>query len=423
MILIAGVSHRTAPLELREALAFRPETLGSSLAELREECGASEAMILSTCNRVELYVSAEETVLPGLAGYLARSHGRAPEEIEGSVYRLSGDEAVRHAFRVAAALDSMVIGESQILGQVKEAYERADTEGSLGTALQALRSRSLAAAKRTRHETGIGRNAVSISHVAVELARKIFGDLQGHTVLLVGTGKMSEIAARNLVQGGAQATVVGGRRFERACELANALGGRAVPFETLPDELGRADIVISGTSAPCTIISREIVENACAARRHRPLFLIDIAGPRDIEPDVAQVPGVFLYDIDDLRSVAEANLRERRKEADAAEAIVEAEVRAFLDWLRGRDAVPMLKELRQRAEDIRRAEIEKARKRLGDLTPEQLAAIDGLTTAIVNKLLHPPTVQLKDLAANGHPGWDLSFVRKLLGLLPHDGSR
>jgi glutamyl-tRNA reductase len=417
MILIVGVSHRTAPLELREALAFKSESLPQSLADLRQSCAATEAMILSTCNRVELYASApDEGALGALAQFLAASHEQPLASIEGALYRLGGDAAIRHAFRVAASLDSMVIGESQVLGQVKEAYEQADAAGTLGPALTSLRNRSLAAAKRARSETGIGRNAVSVSHVAVELARKIFGDLAGRAVLLVGTGKMSEIAARSLVRGGALATVVGGRSFERACELATALGGRAVPFETLRDELGRADIVISGTSAPGPIISRQDVEQASAARRQRPLFLIDIAVPRDIDAAVRELEGVFLYDLDDMRSVADANLRERRKEAEDAEAIVAEETRAFLDWLRARDAVPILLELRQRGEEIRRAEIEKARKRLGELTPEQLQVIDGLTSAIVNKLLHAPTVHLKDMAANGHSWASLEFVRKLLGL-------
>ncbi len=417
MILIVGLSHRTAPLELREALAFPKDGLPDALARLREAAGASEAMILSTCNRVELYVNAgAPAALEEMATFLATSHARTPAEITGALYRLAGDDAVRHAFRVAASLDSMVLGESQILGQVKEAYQLAEQAGTLGPALTTLRNRSIAAAKRTRTDTGIGRNAVSVSHVAVELARKIFGDLTGRHVLLVGAGKMSEIAARSLVRGGARAVVVGGRTFERACELADALGGRAVPLESLGQELTQADVVLSGTGAAGIVITRAHVEQARAKRRHRPLFLIDIAVPRDVDPAVRELDGVFLYDMDDLRAVAEANLRERQKEADDAEAIVGAELHGFLDWLRARDAVPLLVELRQRAEEIRRGELEKARKRLGALTPEQEQAVDGLTAAIVNKLLHGPTVQLKELAASGHPCADAALIRRLLGL-------
>jgi glutamyl-tRNA reductase len=417
MILIVGLSHRTAPLELREALAFAREGISEDLKRLRQRAAVAEAMILSTCNRVELYAAAaDEASLARLTEYLASSHSKALAEIDGALYRLSGDDAVRHAFRVTASLDSMVVGESQILGQVKEAYQIAEQAGTLAGGLLALRDRSIAAAKRVRSSTAIGRNAVSVSHVAVELARKIYGDMRGREVLLIGTGKMSEIAARHLVEGGARATVVGGRRFERACELANALGGTAVPFESLGQELTRADVVISGTAAPGLVVSRAQVEQASAARRHRPLFLIDIAVPRDIEPSVRELRDVFLYDLDDLKAVAEANLRERQREAQEAEVLVEQGVREYLEWQRARDVVPVLVELRQRADQIRRAEIERARKHLGPLTPEQEQAIEHLTSAIVQKLLHAPSVQLKALAGDGHPAAEVSFLRRLLGL-------
>jgi glutamyl-tRNA reductase len=386
------------------------------LQRLRETAGVDEAVILSTCNRVEIYGRGRE---PGATERVLRfvaEHGRLGPEAMTHLYSLEGDAAVRHAFRVAASLDSMVLGEPQILGQVKAAYEAAAAAASLGSHLNALRNRSISAAKRARSETGIGQNAVSISFVAVELARKIFGDLRERTVLLVGAGKMSELAARHLVRGGARASVLGGRRFERAAELAASLGGRAAPFESLRDELGRAEIVISGTGAPGTVIERADVEAAQAARRYRPLFLIDIAVPRDIDPEVAKVKGVFLYDLDDLRAVAEANLRERRKEAAAAEAIVEREVQEFLAWRKTLDVVPLLTELRQRGEEIRRHEIDKARSRLGSLTPDQERAIDGLTTSIVNKMLHPPTVHLKEIASNGDAHEHVAFIRKLLGL-------
>jgi glutamyl-tRNA reductase len=417
MIVIVGLSHRTAPLDLREGLAFPRESLAQTLAQMREATGTSEAMILSTCNRVELYArQGEQPAADALAAFLAATHGRDLAQLSTALYRLSGEAAVRHAFRVAASLDSMVVGESQILGQVKQAYELAEQAGTLGAALVNLRNRSLAAAKRARTDTGIGRNAVSVSHVAVELARKIFGELRDKRVLLVGAGKMSEIAAKNLVRGGAQATVLGGRRFERACELADALGGRAVPFEALRGELAQADIVISGTGAPGIVVTREDVEAARTARRQRPLFLIDIAVPRDVDPTVRAMDGVFLYDLDDLKAVADANLRERQKEARAAEAIVEEEVRGFQEWQRSLEAVPALVELRERAEAIRRAEVDKARKRLGILTREQEEAIEGLTSAIVNKLLHPPTVRLKEIAKAGGVADDVSLIRRLLGL-------
>jgi glutamyl-tRNA reductase len=420
VIVVVGVSHRTAPLEVREALAFPKERLAEALARAREVAGLEEAMILSTCNRVEVYGRPREDQAEAalaVEAFLAGFHGRPA--LGDAAYRLVGADAVRHAFRVAASLESMVVGEPQILGQVKEAYLAAEGAGALGGTLNALRNRSLAAAKRARSETGIGRNAVSISHVAVELARKIFGELKDKNVLLVGAGKMSQLAARHLVRSGARATVLGGRTFDKAAELAAALGGKAAPFESLRAELAVADIVISGTGAPGLVIDQGDVEAARAARsgRHRrPLFLIDIAVPRDIEPSVRAIGGVFLYDLDDLRSVADANLRERRKEAAAAEALVDREVGEFLDWFRSRDAVPVLVALRARAEEIRKAELDKARRRLGDLTPEQEQALDAATTAIVNKLLHSPMIHLKEAARNGHESEHVGLIRKLLGL-------
>ncbi|HEV7499850.1 MAG TPA: glutamyl-tRNA reductase [Vicinamibacteria bacterium] len=420
MIVVVGVSHRTAPVAVREALAFPKDTMREALLRLRAEAGAGEVMILSTCNRVEVYAREDDAAaLDGLAACLVRYHGRDRRELQPFLYRLADGDAIRHAFRVAASLESMVIGEPQILGQVKEAYQAAEEAGTLGASLNALRNRSLAAAKRVRTETGIGRNAVSVSYVAVELARKIFGELKDKNVLLVGAGKMSELAAKHLVRSGGRATVLGGRTFEKASELAAALGGRAAPLEALRDELARTDIVISGTGAPGIVIHEADVENARAARRRRharPLFLIDIAVPRDIDPAVRKLGGVFLYDLDDLKAVAEANLRERLKEAAAAEALVEREVREFLDWQKAREAVPLLNELRRRAEQIRRSELDKAKKRLGVLTPEQEEAIEMATTAIVNKLLHPPIVHLKEAARETDAGERLSLIRKLLGL-------
>jgi glutamyl-tRNA reductase len=416
VIVVVGLSHRTAPLTVRERLAVPKERVAEALRRFREEAGLREAMLLSTCNRVEVYGCAEEPPAERVAQVLARWHASDLASLERHLYRLEGEAAVRHAFRVAASLDSMVIGESQILGQVKEAYELAEAAGALGSVLNALRNRCLAAAKRARTETGIGRNAVSVSSVAVELARKIFGELHDRNVLLVGAGKMSELAARHLVSGGARATVLGGRTFGRAEELAAALGGRAVPFEHLRQELARAEIVISGTGAPGLVIRRPDVEAVLHSRGGRPLFVIDIAVPRDVDPEAGRLTGVFLYDLDDLRAVAEANLRERRKEAAAAEALVEQEVLDFLAWRRSLDAVPLLVELRRRGDEIRRAELEKARKRLGALSPEQEEAIEAATTAIVNKLLHPPTVVLKELARDGEGPAEVGLIRKLLGL-------
>jgi glutamyl-tRNA reductase len=417
VLFVFGVSHKTAPIEVREALVFPRDTIIDTLTRLRADAGLQEAMILSTCNRVEVYArAADESAPDAVAAFLSTFHGRPTGEIAKLGYCLQESAAVQHAFRVAASLDSMVVGEPQILGQVKEAYRAAEEAGTLGSLLNALRNRTLAAAKRARTETGIGANAVSVSHVAVELARKIFGDLRDKNVLLVGAGKMSELAARRLVQGGARATVVVGRTLERADALAAALGGRAAPLDTLRAELAQADIVISGTGAPGTVIQQADVEAARSTRRGRPLFLIDIALPRDVDPAVRKLAGVFLYDLDDLRAVSESNLRERRKEAVAAESMVDKEAREFLDWQKSLDAVPLLVELRRRGDEIRRQEIEKVRGRLGALTPEQEAAVDAATSAIVNKLLHAPTVALKEAARNGHEPGEVGLIRRLLGL-------
>ena len=415
MIVVVGLNHETAPVAVREALAFAKEGLGEALARVREEAGLGEAVILSTCNRVEVYGRSPSASVDAVAAFLASYHQRRLEDIAPHLYRLEGEAAVRHAFRVAASLDSMVMGEPQILGQVKEAYDVAEKAGSLGSVLNALRNRSVAAAKRARTETAIGRNAVSVSHVAVELARKIFGDLRDRSVLLVGAGKMSALAARQMIRDGARASVLGGRTMEKAEQLAASLGGRCAPLEALRSELSRADIVISGTGAPGIVIAREDVEAAQGARRGRPLFLIDIAVPRDVAEDAGKVSGVFLYDLDDIKTVAEANLRERKKEASAAEAILEHEIREFLEWRRSLEVVPLLVELRKRGDEIRRTEIEKARRRLGPLTDEQEKALEAATTAIVNKLLHGPTVQLKQMAGNGQPE-HVGFIRKLFGL-------
>jgi len=413
-LVVVGVSHHNSPVQVREALAFARDTLPTALVRLKREAGLSEVMILSTCNRVEVYAAGGVTEAQTIASVL-RAHACAQSRVIPMLDQRVGVAAVRHAFRVAAALDSMVLGESQILGQLKDAYQAAETAHTLGPVLNGLRQHSVAAAKRVRTETGIGRHAVSVSHVAVELARKIFGGLEGKRVLLVGAGKMSRLAAGRLVREGARATVLG-RTFARTEELAAFLGGRAAGLEDLRDELGRADIVITSTGAPGLVVHRADVEAARAARGGRPLFLIDIALPRDVDPAVRVLSGVFLYDLDDLRTVADSNLRERQRDAAAAEALVESDVVAYLDAGRSRRAVPLLVALRERAEDIRRGEIEKARRRMGPLTAEQERALDSATAAIVNKLLHTPTVCLKEMARAGQSDQQAILVRRVLGL-------
>jgi glutamyl-tRNA reductase len=413
-LVVVGVSHRNAPVAVREALAIPKDEIGQALARFQREGSLSEVMILSTCNRVEVYASggaAEADKISSLLRAMASARGPVVPMLD----TLAGHAAVRHAFRVAAGLESMVLGEPQILGQLKEAYQAAEAAGTLGGVLSTLRQRSLSSAKRVRTETGIGRHAVSVSHVAVELARKIFASLEGRRVLIVGAGKMSRLAALRLVREGGRATVLG-RTFARTEELAHALGGRAAGLEDLRAELGQADIVITSTGAPGLVVHRADVEAAVAGRRGRPLFLIDIAVPRDVDPEVRSLSNVFLYDLDDLRTVSDANMRERQREAAAATTMVEEEIAAFLAGQRSRRAVPLLVALRERGEEIRKAELEKVRRKMGALTPEQERALEAATAAIVNKLLHGPTMCLKEMARDGQSDRQVTLVRRVLGL-------
>jgi glutamyl-tRNA reductase len=409
---VAGVSHHTAGVAVREALAFAAGALPQTLRQMREELELPELMVLSTCNRVEVYAAGDEAARGRLLAWM-RARGGAGTERE--LYSHAGEQAVLHAFRVAAGLDSLVVGEPQILGQVKDAFQAAQDAGTVGPLLGALRHRTLTVAKRVRTETGVGRHALSISHVAVELARKFFEPLRGRQVLLVGSGKMCALAARRLAQEGAELTVLG-RTLARAQELAAALGGRPVPFSDLRQEMARADIVISGTASPGTIISQEDVAAAGSRRGGRPLFIVDIALPRDVEPSARTVKGVFLYDLDDLQGVAETNRREREREAGQAESLVAREAREFTAWQGSCAATPLLVELRRRADHIRREETARLRRRMGALTPEQEKALEGATSAIVNKLLHAPTVHLKQMAREGDDAARTGLLRLLFGL-------
>ncbi|MCL4821528.1 MAG: glutamyl-tRNA reductase [Vicinamibacteria bacterium] len=418
MILVVGISYKTAPVALREAAAVPADAVPALLAQLRGECGFREAAVLSTCNRVEFYGEGDPWALEAASRLFAQRIGQPLAALQGQLFALSGEAAVRHAFRVAASLESMVLGEAQILGQFKEAFRLAEEAATLGAALRGLRDRAIQAARRARSEAGIGEHAVSVSHVAVELARKIFGSLEGREVALVGAGKMCALAGQRLVQAGARATVVGGRRFARAEELAEALGAEAVPFEAMAGLLRKVDVVVSGTGAPCVILHRADVAAALAARNGRPLFLIDIAVPRDIDAAAAELPGVFLYDMDGLQAVAAANRREREREARKAFALVEEAVAAFVAWERTLQVQPVLAALRRRAEEVKQAELRKARRHLAGLTAEQEAAVEAVAAAIVNKLLHPPTAFLREAAARGGATDEALLAARVLGLGP-----
>ena len=394
---LIGVNHKTAPIELRERIAISSDELPDTIRALAAEPGVAECMIVSTCNRVEILASVDSPDT-NVASFLQRHFGLDPSFLAPHIYTYLEQDAVRHLFRVASSLDSMVVGEPQILGQVKEAYAAARMAGAIGSQLEHLLQSAFAAAKRVRTETEIGANSVSVASVAVELARKIFGSLQGRTVFLVGAGKMSELAARHLVQQGAGAILVTNRTQERAHQLAEPFNGRVIPFDKLYDAASEADIVISSTGAPHPIFRREHGQTFMHRRRNRPMFFIDIAVPRDVDPAVNQIEGIFVYDIDDLQQVAAAHIAERGRQAGDAEAMVDAEVERFHQRRRTVNVAPAIVSLQRQAEEIRLAEIKRMHARLDTLTAEQLAAVEALTRGLVNKFLHPPMQALKQAA-------------------------
>jgi glutamyl-tRNA reductase len=402
-LLITGVSHKTAPVEVRECLAFREDALPAALTDLRVREGVAEAVILSTCNRVEITVTTDDSADPHaiVDSFLADHKAISPHTIGPHVYRHEGREAIHHLFRVAASLDSMVIGEPQILGQLKTAYAAAKDCGALSGWLDGLLARAFSVAKRVRSETGIGQMAVSISYAAVELSRKIFGSLQNRTVMIVGAGKMSELAARHLRRSGASHVFVTNRTHQRAVEMAKLFQGTPVEYTRFVSMLPEVDIVIASSGAPHYILRKEDMQRVISARRNKPMFLIDIAVPRNIEPTVNEVDNVFLYDIDDLQEVVNANLRERMKEADHAETLVAEEVERMMARLKVAEVTPLIVGIQEQLEQIRAGEIDKARRKFGPFTPEQEQAIEALTRGIVNKIAHGPISELRHHA--GHP--------------------
>jgi glutamyl-tRNA reductase len=399
-ILLTGLNHKTAPVELRERLAIAPEKLADETQALLLHPGIREGLILSTCNRVELLICHEDDD-PGLAAYLNRHFAVDTQVLEPHLYEYRDAEAVRHLFRVASSLDSMVVGEPQILGQVKESYTVARSVGAVGPGLERLLQSTFAAAKKVRTETQIGASSVSIASVAVDLARKIFGSLEGKRVLLVGAGKMSELAARHLMQQGAGSLLIANRTQERAVRLAQKFDGHVIRFEDLYARADEADILITSSGSTEFLIRTPHAQQFLHRRRNRPMFLIDIAVPRDVDPKINRLEGIFLYDIDDLQSVAASNLADRGGEALRAEAILEQEVIRYQRRMETLDVVPALVDLQAAAEEIRQAEMRKNQGRLRSLTPAQLEVIESITRGLMNKFLHQPLQTLKAAAREG----------------------
>lgn len=411
---VIGVNHNSAPLEVRERLAVSESQLPDAIRSLVQHPGVDEGMVLSTCNRVEVLTSTRQGA--DLRSFLGSYFGVSPSAISSHIYEFEQREAVRHIFRVASSLDSMVVGEPQILGQVKEAYAIARGMGAVHSALEALLSRAFAVAKRVRTETAIGSSSVSIASVAVQLAEKIFGSLKDKTVYLVGAGKMAELAARHLIAHGAKNIIVSNRTYERAVELAESFGGRAVPFDQLQETADHADIILTSTGAPEPLFRREHGERLRKERRNRPVFFIDIAVPRNVHPEMNKVSGMFVYDVDDLQSVATDNAGERKKEAERAEKIIELEVDRFASRMKSLAVVPTILSLQEYCETIRQAEVDRIRGRLGSITPEQEAAIEAMTRGIINKLLHTPITTLKSSTDHPEAATIHEMIRRLFNL-------
>jgi glutamyl-tRNA reductase len=422
-ILLVGVNHTTAPVALRGRLAINGTALIDALTRFGPSNGhgptlLSEGVILSTCNRLEIYAVAEDIHLGRelLIDFLSQNRQVPLEEFADALYVKADADAVAHVMQVACGLDSMVVGEPQILGQVAEAYRTALSRNATGPLLNTLFRHAIQAGKRARTETAISQYAISVPAAAATLAEQEMDSLDGRVVLVMGAGEMGQIAARSLIARGASGIIVANRTYERAVMLARELDGEAMTFDRQAEALARADIVVTATDAPHVLVTPEKVTAAMAQRPAKPMLIIDIAVPRDTDPAVADIPGVRLFDIDDLQGVVNDNLAARQREIPRVEAIADEEAAAFMSWFRALGVVPTIADLRQRAEDIKAYELDKALRRLGDLDEHERQVIAALAHGLVNKLLHEPTVRLKQQAAQGNGYVYTEVVRELFGL-------
>ncbi|HLE08340.1 MAG TPA: glutamyl-tRNA reductase [Thermodesulfobacteriota bacterium] len=417
-IIIVGLNHRTAPIEIREKLTFPADVIGDALKKLVKSYGANEGVILSTCNRVEVisvYPEVEKGVWE-IKRFLSEHHNIPLETLDEHLYAHTGEAAVKHLFRVAAGLDSMVMGEPQILGQAKDAYSLAIHNNTAGVIVNKLFHKAFSAAKRVRTETKIGASAVSVSFAAVELAKKIFGNLRDKAVMLVGAGEMAELAATHLLSNGVREIVITNRTYERAVEMAREFNGVAVMFREFLHYLKNVDIVIASTAAANFIIRPDDVTAVMKERKHRPMFFIDISVPRNIDPLVNNIDNAYVFDIDDLAGVVEANIRERKKEAGEAEVIVEEEIKTFYRWVNSLDVVPTIIALKQNLERIRKQELEKALSELEGVSEKDRVVLEKMTSAIIQKVLHKPLTHLKREAKSVEGDFFIEATRKLFDL-------
>lgn len=416
-VFLTGLSHHTAPVDVRERLAIPEAELPEALQHLRTHAGVQEALILSTCNRVEIAVTAEsESAADRIVDYLAERRRLDPAWLSGYLYRHEDRDAIRHLFRVAASLDSMVVGEPQILGQLKTAYAAAREQGCINGFLDSVLTRAFAVAKRVRSETGIARSAVSVASAAVDLARQIFGNLSEKKVLLIGAGKMSELAARHLQGAGCGQILVTNRTRRRAEEMALAVSGQVVDYERFRDRLHEIDIVLTSSGAPEYLLRKDEMHRVLDRRRNRPMFLIDIAVPRNVAPEVNELENIYLYDIDDLGRAVEQNRRARAMEAEQAEQIIDGEIARLLERLKSREVTPTIVAIQHQLDAMSRAELERLRPRLGELSPQQEEALQAYTRALLNKIAHGPMTELRRAAARPEGDRVISVIRRVFRL-------
>lgn len=399
-IIVVGINHKTAPVELREKLSFTDSQLTRSLAFCKECSGVFESVVLTTCNRTEMYAVGpdKDTLLQYIMQMLAEIKGIDTEAVRPNLYIHTQEKAVEHLFTVTAGLDSMILGETQILGQVKDAYAKGIDAGTVGSVFHALFRQAVTAAKRVQTETAINQNAASVSYAAVELAKKIFGRLDNRTVLVLGAGKMSELTLRHLYDQGVKKVIVVNRTKERADKLAHCFGGVSEYYENRRDCLIQADIVISSTGAPHFVLEKEEMTGVMRTRRGKPIFLIDIAVPRDIDPRVNDLENVYLYDIDDLQAVVASNMKDREQEAVKARHIIRKEISEFQNWFKTQEVTPLIAALRNKAETIRQTELEVSLKKLANLSDKEKKHVENLTRAIVNRILKEPVLRIKEFA-------------------------
>jgi glutamyl-tRNA reductase len=414
-LLVLGINHHSAPLEVREKLAFPPETQADALTSLASRPGVTEAVLVSTCNRTEVYCRADD--MAAVRGWLREEAAKSGLDIEGHLYAHSETEAIRHAFRVASGLDSMVLGEPQILGQVKQSVRTAEHSGTLGTTLNRLFQHTFSVAKEVRTQTAIGAQSISMSAAALKLAQNLFGDISRTRMLLIGVGEMVELAATYFVAQGPQTVVVANRTLARGEAFAERFNGTAIALEQLPERLHEFDVVITGTASTLPILSKGAFERALKARKYRPMFVVDFAVPRDVEPDAAELEDLFLYTIDDLGTIVQEGAGQRQAAVAEAESIVDRQVEAFQAWLKARSAVPAIVQLRARADEYRAAELAKAKSRLAK-GEDAAKVLEGLAAGLVNKILHHPTQALNRAAEAERE----ALMRAVETLFPDNGN-